>query len=170
MKRRLPPIGAALLALLFGGCQRTSSAPSPAWRGAHGKVRAVSATEIAKHLRYLASDALGGRGVGTPGIDKAAAYHEQLFRRWGLAPAFGGSYRQGFEVRGSRPDPQASLSFSTPKGAITPKRHDEFVLFGARQDCARQTSGSLVYVGYGIKRRGAVGTTSRAPTYAARCS
>ena len=39
-------------------------------------------------VRYLASDALEGRGTGTPGNDSAAAYIARRFAAAGLAPAF----------------------------------------------------------------------------------
>ena len=55
---------------------------------------------------YLASDSLGGRLEGTPGIDLAAEYIATQFTRAGLKPLFGNSYYQeftipfGFEIEG----------------------------------------------------------------------
>ncbi len=39
----------------------------------------VSQSEVSKDIRYLASDELGGRGTGSPGIEKAATYISEVF-------------------------------------------------------------------------------------------
>ena len=48
----------------------------------------ISPSEIEKHLRFLADDTLEGRAVATPGIERAAQYHEDYFRALGLEPVF----------------------------------------------------------------------------------
>ncbi len=53
---------------------------------------------LARHIEFLAGDALEGRGVGTPGIDEAADYIARQFKRAGLDPAGGASFFQPFEV------------------------------------------------------------------------
>ncbi len=45
-----------------------------------------SSDRMMKTVEYLASDELAGRGVGTPGIDKAAAYITERFKKAGLLP------------------------------------------------------------------------------------
>jgi hypothetical protein len=51
------------------------------------------------HVRYLADPICEGRGVGTEGLEHAAAYLEKEFRQLGLAPAGEeGTYRQQVEV------------------------------------------------------------------------
>ena len=57
--------------------------------------------EIEAHLRFLSSDLLEGRGLGSRGIDLAALYHEAIFRQAGLKPLFGESYQQAFDLKGS---------------------------------------------------------------------
>ena len=52
-----------------------------------------------KHLKYLASDALLGRGNGTPELDRAAEYIAGEFGKSGLQPAGDpGSFFQSFQV------------------------------------------------------------------------
>ncbi|MCS6858918.1 MAG: M20/M25/M40 family metallo-hydrolase [Abditibacteriales bacterium] len=46
----------------------------------------ITADEIQAHINYLASDALEGRQPGTVGIDKAASYIAEEFKRYGLEP------------------------------------------------------------------------------------
>src|SRR5687768_10533106 len=44
---------------------------------------------IRRDISYLSSDALEGRGTGTPGNDSAAAYIARRYAMLGLAPAIG---------------------------------------------------------------------------------
>jgi aminopeptidase YwaD len=53
---------------------------------------------LKSHITYLASDSLGGRFVGTPGIEMAGRYIAGEFESIGLEPAFDGSYFQQFEI------------------------------------------------------------------------
>jgi aminopeptidase YwaD len=56
--------------------------------------------EFTRHLRFLASDQLKGRGNGSPELDIAADYIAQWFGRKGLRPAGdGGAYFQEFSAR-----------------------------------------------------------------------
>ncbi len=53
-----------------------------------------------KHLRYLASDEVGGRLPGTPGGTAATEYIAQQFKKIGLKPAgVDGTYFQPFTIR-----------------------------------------------------------------------
>ena len=47
------------------------------------------ARSIRAHMDYLAGDALGGRGSGTPQEHMAAEYVASELRRYGVPPAFG---------------------------------------------------------------------------------
>ncbi len=54
---------------------------------------------LAKHVRFLASDELTGRGVDTPGIKLARDYIAREFASYGLRPGGdNGTYFQSFEV------------------------------------------------------------------------
>jgi aminopeptidase N len=54
-----------------------------------------SAKTMKKHVLFLADEKLAGRGLGTPGLEKAAAYIAGVFRECGLEPAgVGHSYFQ----------------------------------------------------------------------------
>jgi aminopeptidase N len=51
------------------------------------------------HVAYLASPELKGRGLGTPGLEQAAAYVADKFKAYGLAPGGdAGTYFQKFTV------------------------------------------------------------------------
>lgn len=61
-------------------CRGATSVPGPAVT--------PDTAAIMRDVRYLASDALEGRGTGTPGNDSAAAYIARRFKGLGLSPAF----------------------------------------------------------------------------------
>ena len=119
-----------------------------ACQGSRDRMEPVTTNEIAAHIRYLSSDQLEGRAVGTRGIELAARYHEDYFRTMGLEPAFQGSFRQTFPLKGSRPDPQASLEIAGPGVSLSPALWDEFVIRTEREDSPPEATGELVYVGH----------------------
>ena len=137
VKDRIAVFAAAAALLVQAGCQ-----------GARDRMEPVTVDEIATHIKYLSSDQLEGRAVGTKGIELAAGYHEDFFRTMGLEPAFGASYRQTFPLKGSRPDPRASLEISGAGVALVPVLWDEFVIRTEREDAPAEASGELVYCGY----------------------
>jgi hypothetical protein len=64
-----------------------------------GLASQVSEARYLEHVKYLASDELGGRGNGTPGLERAARYIADQFRASGLQPGMGdGSWFQPFEI------------------------------------------------------------------------
>ncbi len=117
-------------------------------QGSSDRMEPITVKEIESHISYLSSDLLEGRAVGTKGIEMAARYHEDFFKTMGLEPAFGTSYRQTFPLKGSKPNPAASLEFAGPAVAITPVPWDEFVIRTEREDAPAEAAGDLVYCGY----------------------
>jgi peptidase M28-like protein/PDZ domain-containing protein len=106
-------------------------------------------TAIRRDIAYLASDALEGRGTGTPGNDSAAAYIARRYAALGLRqPALG--YVQPF-VANSIALAHAGLPSALPTQnvvAIVPGRdavlRNEYVVFGAHFDhLGRSTDGAL---------------------------
>jgi len=117
-------------------------------QGSMKRTEPVTVDEIAAHIRYLSDDLLEGRAVGTKGIEMAASYHEDYFRTMGLEPAFGTDYLQTFPLKGSTPDPLATLEIGGPAVALAPVLGEEFVVRTAREDAPAAASGELVYCGY----------------------
>ena len=85
-------ISSVLLAVLYQ--------PTAADKKADGKGEpAASVDRISKALKYLSSDELEGRGVGTEGLDSAADYIASYFNEIGLSTrVFGSSPFQPFSV------------------------------------------------------------------------
>ncbi|MBU1823235.1 MAG: M20/M25/M40 family metallo-hydrolase [Bacteroidetes bacterium] len=65
----------------------------------HAQEVAPSPERIRKHVQYLASDRLKGRGTGSRENDKAARYIIKEFKKLGLAPLGTDGYRQPFTAR-----------------------------------------------------------------------
>ncbi len=71
---------------------------------AAGRLGAQSATErVGRDIRYLADDAQEGRGIGTAGLDSAAAYIATTFAKIGLKPAGDHGFFQRFTVDSGAP-------------------------------------------------------------------
>ena len=96
---------------------------------------------VERHVRTLAADAMEGRGLGTKGIGKAAAYIEKELRAAKLEPAFGKSYQQKFPVK-------IGVALGT-KNAIGGLANDEWTPLGFSS--AGAFSGPVAFVGYGIE-------------------
>lgn len=106
----------------------------------------LSPTRYLDDVKFLASDALQGRGNGSPELDKAAAYIADEFRRVGLQPAGDNkSYFQSFEITtGATLGAKNELRIA----GLALKIDDDFVPI-AFSDTA-QFDGPLVFAGYGI--------------------
>ncbi|MDN5201131.1 M28 family peptidase [Fulvivirgaceae bacterium BMA10] len=72
----------------------------------------VSLAESEAHLRFLASDELKGRDTGSPGLEIAAKYIAEQFRKYGLKPAPGTEdYFQVVKLTNTSPPKKGSLSY-----------------------------------------------------------
>src|SRR6476619_7416343 len=58
----------------------------------------ISEARYIEHVQFLASDALAGRGNGTPGLERAGQYIADAFRAAGLRPGVDGSWFQPFPI------------------------------------------------------------------------
>lgn len=109
-------------------------------------------TRVTADIKYLASDELGGRQPGTPGMDLAEKYIVDEYKRIGLKPFDDeGTYLQGFGVGGTRTlnKDSASLTLNGPDGAKMQLKLDEqFKPQVGRRNF--DANGGLVFVGYGI--------------------
>jgi hypothetical protein len=109
---------------------------------------ATPAAEAMKEsLEYLASDTLEGRGIGTKGIDLAAAYIAGDFHGAGLRPLPGlKDYFQRFEATTADGiAPETSLAV----GGKTLKLNDDYAPLSFSAEKSFEDA-RLVFVGYGI--------------------
>jgi len=102
------------------------------------------------HIQYLADDKLEGRGTGTEGFAKAAAYVTDQFQKTGLQPAGIRGYAQPVELSVLQLDEsQSSLEFIRDgKAEAVQFAEDGFLLTTPN---AAQVEAPTVFVGYGLK-------------------
>ena len=102
-----------------------------------------------EHVKFLASPELEGRAAGTAGLERAAAYIADQFKRAGLEPgADGDSYLQPFTVTtGARMGPNNGFVVRTADSVHKLKLRDDYV--PVNFSSAGSVSGPLVFAGYG---------------------
>ncbi|CAM1345615.1 M20/M25/M40 family metallo-hydrolase [Tenacibaculum amylolyticum] len=123
----------------------------------------INPATVKKHLFTLASDEMEGRATGTPGIEKAAQYIENEFKRIGLS-YYGEltSYRQNFKHK--------DIEMFNVIGVLEGKsKKDEFVIVSAHYDhlgVKKEGKGDLIYNGANDDASGVVGVLALAEYYA----
>lgn len=115
----------------------------------------VSASELRRHVAYLAADALEGRGASTKGLERAADYLERELRGLGLTPLFGKSFRQPFEMTVG-----ARLGEGNALAQQNRRKETQWDTLRVGRDFAPFTfsstgtvEGSLAFLGYGIRSK-----------------
>ena len=107
---------------------------------------------ISYDVQFLASDELAGRGVGSPGIETAAKYVIDEYKKIGLKSGVAdGSFRQPFKVNiGRQLVPNSfALKFTGPQGLEIvgeAGKNGQPMMVGGTADL----TADLVFVGYGI--------------------
>ncbi|MEK9136989.1 MAG: PA domain-containing protein, partial [Bacteroidota bacterium] len=119
----------------------------------HSQTPAITADELRAHIKYLASDELEGRGSGTEGNRKAAAYIADQMKQYGLKPAGdNGTYLQEFEfiaaVKLGRTNQCVLEGKGVPDGKSELKVDADFRPLGFTTNAS--VSGPMAFVGYGI--------------------
>lgn len=100
----------------------------------------AATARVTADLQYLAADSLEGRGVGTAGLDAAAAYIARIFEERGLDPTGNDGYYQVFEISPSAPGvAHTNLGGSEVKNVVgvmegRGRLADEVVVIGAHYD------------------------------------
>lgn len=140
MKRCFEPAVLFIGLTTLAGCVTPSPpAPSPASSG--------TARRLEADLRFLASDALEGRGTPSRGLDLAALYLESQLRSMGLEPALQQSYLQPYKIGEYLPG-EARVIVRIAGKAIAPA---DYVFINIARDPARGNLDlEMVYAGYGV--------------------
>lgn len=107
--------------------------------------KTITVDDLKKHLYIIAGKEMEGRGTGTPGLERAAAYIEKQFKSIGLLPGNKDSYQYHYPLM------QDSLEYAS----IT---IDDVKFFAGRhfnpyiRSAVNQMTGSndIVFIGYGI--------------------
>ena len=107
----------------------------------------VSGARIHENVKFLSSDLLEGRGVGTRGGDLAAEYLANQFALAGAQPAGeNGTYFQRVPLVGVATEPTAEIS----AGSVTLHWLNDFVGVSQQQNPEAPFEGEALFVGHGI--------------------
>jgi hypothetical protein len=102
------------------------------------------------HIEFLASDALEGRDVGSPGFEKAAAYVEEQFKNIGLRPGGTSGYRQPVTLESRVLVPEETKLAIARNGDEQPLTVPEDAMLSARGELDGSVEAPMVFIGYGI--------------------
>ncbi|HEY8714533.1 MAG TPA: M28 family metallopeptidase, partial [Candidatus Acidoferrum sp.] len=102
--------------------------------------------------RFLADDALEGRGTGTRGYDLAAKYMASQFESLGLEPAGDhGTYFQNVPLRSMKPD-ESKTSFTINRGGKQENLvfRKDYISYGDPSRAESSVEAPVVFVGEGV--------------------
>ena len=139
-KRRLSVIAVVIAALcvLYGSVY--SETLSPNWTSG------LSAQQYFKHVSFLASDDLKGRGNGTPELQRASEYIASQFRSLGLKPAGDkGTYFENFQITTGTAYGQRNALIIDNRMLTIDADFEPLSI-----SLSSQVDGPLVFAGYGI--------------------
>ncbi len=138
-------------ALTVLGLTAESSSPALPVPAAAEFASDITGADIKKHIEYLASDALEGRGTGTKGEALATEYAAQLFASFGLEPAgTDGKWLHPFEFTAGVALGDANrLAFKgVEPGALTVAKQWTPLTFSTAGEIKEA---GIVFAGYGIE-------------------
>src|SRR5436853_6746112 len=144
MKRKCRFFGFCLLlpALAFAADQ-----PSLPPKGA---ADTITASDLLKHIKVLASDEFEGRAPGSKGEELSVKYISEQFKALGLKPGNpNGTYTQEMPLAGITTAPTASFLVGDKKTEL--KFPDDYVASSARLESEIKAENSdIVFVGSGV--------------------
>ncbi|HEV3470488.1 MAG TPA: M28 family metallopeptidase [Pyrinomonadaceae bacterium] len=158
MKRSTKPLAALAAMLLAVGALPAAARQETAKRlradGMPAMLRpaleSITAEDILRHTKTLASDEFEGRGPGTKGEELTVKYLTEQMKRIGLKPGNpDGTYVQKVPLVGMKADPAMSIAAGDKKFDL--KFPDDYVAVSRRNVPETRVSDSdLVFVGYGV--------------------
>lgn len=111
----------------------------------------LQGSRIKAHVRFLSSDLLEGRGVGTRGGQLTEEYIAAQLAAIGAKPAGeNGTYYQTVPMVGVQTSPDSQLTFEKGGQRVAAKWQDEFVGGTHRQQENVSINAEAVFVGHGI--------------------
>ncbi|MEQ1833729.1 MAG: M28 family metallopeptidase [Candidatus Eisenbacteria bacterium] len=139
----------AMLGSRVGAAPVSKATPLPAPVMSAGN--AVAPARLEAHVRFLADDALEGRGTGTRGYDKAAQYVAEQMQGLGLTPGGRGGYLQPVPLLRADLQP-AACSFELRRDGQSIKLEvgRDVLLSPDFLRTKWTTETGLVFVGYGV--------------------
>jgi len=114
-------------------------------------LNSINKDSIKKHLTYLASDELEGRGLGSKGIKLAANYISDYYSYYKLNKiSTGRSYFQEIPMHGSQALSNSELTILNKDFEVSLKYGEDYFLYKCGQQTFIPQPLDIVFVGYGI--------------------
>jgi Zn-dependent M28 family amino/carboxypeptidase len=112
----------------------------------------ISGEKMRAHVKYLASDELEGRGVGTRGEKLATDYIATQLKLEGAKPGGdNGTYFQAVPLVGCATLPQATMTIKSKAGRIPLSYVKDYVGTATSQKAVNDFDAEAVFVGHGIE-------------------
>jgi len=110
---------------------------------------------VSHDIKFMASDELGGRKPGTPGIQMCQDFIVAEFKKAGVQPLDNGTYLQAVSVPGPRRivKAEATLALKGPDGQSIALQLGENYQQLSTVRKSTNVSGDLVFAGYGISAK-----------------
>lgn len=117
----------------------------------------IEVSQLEKHVYYLASDKMKGRGTGSKQADKAAKYVRKHFKKYGLKPMGTKGYYQSFTAVVRKVVVEDSLRPSKNVIGFLDNGADKTIIIGAHYDHLGEgkQGSSLMPDSYGMIHNGA---------------
>ncbi|AXT56516.1 M20/M25/M40 family metallo-hydrolase [Aquimarina sp. AD1] len=144
-----------IITLLFINCKEVTRAQSLASN--------VAASDVESIMNFLASDELGGRDTGSEGLEKAAKFIEEEFKKSGIDPYFD-SYLNTFDAKGTETYNVVGYLKGTD-----PDLAKQFVVIGAHFDhigTGKEVNGDVIANGANDNAAGSTAVISLAKHFA----
>lgn len=127
------------------------SEPSAAARAAAESV--ITESSLRADIKFLADDALEGRGPGTRGDVLSMRYIASQFELAGLQPAApGGGWIQDVPLVGVTSRPPDAITFTHPDQSLELANHDDFIVTsGLPSERSGFSHVEVVFVGFGMQ-------------------
>ena len=111
----------------------------------------ISADDLVRHIKVLASDEFEGRAPGSSGETRTVAYLTGEFKKLGLKPGNpNGSWVQAVPLRGMTPTP--AFSYTIAGKTVELNFPEQFVAHSTSQpDHVAVDKSDIVFVGYGVQ-------------------
>lgn len=145
----MKPTNLLLLLLLFLGGRALAIDEVP-FLPPKSAVDTMTADNLLKHIKVLASDEFEGRAPGSKGEELSIKYISEQFKALGLKPGNpNGTYTQEVPLAGIKTTSTASFTIGGKKTEL--KSPDDYVASSARlQSVIKAEDTEIVFVGYGI--------------------
>ncbi len=153
MRRTFALLAVALTVLLSAPTNLAYAGMAGMSKDAEQAMNAIDSEKIRATVKYLADDALEGRGTGQKGGDKAADWLGAQLKAYGVQPAGdNGTFFQNVGFYGITTDQQKTTFNFVPKSGpeMSLKFGDDFVATDQTHSEKSTIDAPIVYVGYGI--------------------